>query len=225
MIGILGGMGPQATVDTLDKLIKNTVAQSNQQHIPTITLSIPDIPDRTRAIQNNSQAPLVKMLEYIKILEKTPVSCIIIPCNTAHYWLPQLQQKTYLPILSMIDATIEAIQTQKVCILGTIGTLQMQLYQTACREKGISYTTPSEALQSKIMQSIYAYKAGQIEQAHHLMVDVLDVLNETTYILACTEIPLILASEILKQPKKFIDSTEALVKKAITWYGQFQIAA
>ena len=145
MIGILGGMGPQATVDALNKLIKHTDAQYDQEHIPTITVSIPDIADRTTAIQNKSDAPLLKMVEYIKILEKTPATCVIIPCNTAHYWLSQLQKQTHLPI-SMIDATVASIKTDRACILGTTGTLETKLYQTACQKQGVTYTIPSAAL-------------------------------------------------------------------------------
>ena len=222
MIGILGGMGPQATVDALDKLIKHTDAQCDQEHIPTITVSIPDIADRTTAIQNNSDAPLLKMVEYIKILERTPVTCVIIPCNTAHYWLPQLQRKTRLPIISIVDATVAAIKTDSVCILGTTGTLETNLYQTACYKKGIAYTTPSAVLQKQIMQSIYAYKAGRVQQAKQQMKAVLHQLNAKQYILACTEIPLILADE---PAEKFIDSTAQLVKSAIHWYQTKQQVA
>lgn len=222
MIGILGGMGPQATVDALDKLIKHTDAQCDQEHIPTITVSIPDIADRTTAIQNNSDAPLSKMVEYIKILEKTPVTCVIIPCNTAHYWLPQLQRKTRLPIISMIDATVTSIKTDRACILGTTGTLETKLYQTACQKQGIKYTIPSAVLQKQIMQSIYAYKAGHIQQAKQQMKAVLQQLNAKKYVLACTELPLILADE---PTEKFIDSTEQLVKAAIYWYQTKQQVA
>ena len=97
-IGILGGMGPQATVDAMNKIIKNTPANCDQEHIPVITVSIPDIPDRTKSIINHDDKPFEKMSEYIRILESANVGCIIIPCNTAHFWFDQLQKSTHIKI-------------------------------------------------------------------------------------------------------------------------------
>ncbi len=89
LIGILGGMGPGATVDAMQKLINNTPANKDQDHIPTIAVSIPDIPDRTQCILNHSASPLDKMVQYLKILENAGAECIIIPCNTAHFWFDE----------------------------------------------------------------------------------------------------------------------------------------
>ena len=66
-IGILGGMGPQATIDAMNKIIKNTPAHCDQEHIPVVTVSIPDIPDRTQSIINHDDKPLEKMAEYLKL--------------------------------------------------------------------------------------------------------------------------------------------------------------
>lgn len=112
-IGILGGMGPQATVDAMNKIIKNTSAHSDQEHIPVIIVSIPDIPDRTKSIINHDDKPFEKMREYLKILENANVGCIIIPCNTAHFWFDQLQQQTHTKMISIIEATVRFIQKSK----------------------------------------------------------------------------------------------------------------
>lgn len=131
-IGILGGMGPQATVDTINKIIKNTSAHCDQEHIPTITVSIPDIPDRTESIFLKNNKPLEKMISYLKILEATHVGCIIIPCNTAHFWFDDLQKQTLIKMISIIEATITHLKntnTKKVYILATSATIHAQLYQ------------------------------------------------------------------------------------------------
>ena len=163
-IGILGGMGPQATIDAMDKIIKNTPAHCDQEHIPVITVSIPDIPDRTQSIINHDDKPLEKMAEYLKILEAAQVGCIIIPCNTAHFWFNQLQQRTQTKMISIIESAVHFIQDSQiaeVCILATSATISTQLYQSQFIQNNIHFSTPSVEMQHKVMQSIYAMHQHQ----------------------------------------------------------------
>ncbi|CDL80105.1 putative aspartate racemase (fragment) [Xenorhabdus cabanillasii JM26] len=92
IIGILGGMGPAAT----EKIIKNTPATCDQEHIPVITISFPDIPDRTENILSG-ESPLKQMVTALRILENAGAQCIIMPCNTAHYWYDELKAETKVP--------------------------------------------------------------------------------------------------------------------------------
>ncbi|WP_268745903.1 aspartate/glutamate racemase family protein [Pectobacterium brasiliense] len=104
-----GGMGSGATVDAMQKLIKNTPAYRDQDHIPMIAVSIPDIPDRTKCILQHSASQLDKMLKYMKILENAGAECIIIPCNTAHYWFNDLKQQCRAEMSSIIDLPLNAL--------------------------------------------------------------------------------------------------------------------
>lgn len=113
LIGILGGMGPGATIDAMQKLINNTPANKDQDHIPTIVVSIPDIPDRTQCILNHGASPLDKMIQYMKILENAGAECIIIPCNIAHFWFDELKKRTQVEMISIIDTTCQLIKQQK----------------------------------------------------------------------------------------------------------------
>ncbi|MCG2572061.1 amino acid racemase [Acinetobacter sp. ME22] len=223
-IGILGGMGPQATVDAMNKIIKHTPAHCDQDHIPVVTVSIPDIPDRTESILNHNDKPLEKMSEYLKILEKAHVGCIIIPCNTAHFWFDQLQQRTAIKMISIIESAVNFVQAQnisEICILATSATISTQLYQTKFTQKSISCVVPSYDLQEKIMKSIYAYKSGNIKNSKIIMSEVIKEVNKNRkikFLLACTEIPLILEDNILNSPENFIDATDLLIQTAINWY-------
>ena len=223
-IGILGGMGPQATVDAMNKIIKNTPAHRDQEHIPVITVSIPDIPDRSESIINKNDRPFKKMSEYLKILDNANVGCIIIPCNTAHFWFDQLQQCTNTKMISIIESVVNFIEgshTEEVVILATSATVSSQLYQHKFIEKKIKYNLPTSTIQQQIMQSIYTYKAGEIAESKKIMNQVIQLygLNpKKKFLLACTEIPLILEEWIKNYPDIFIDATDVLIQNAIYWY-------
>lgn len=91
LIGVLGGMGPAATVDLFNKFVTFTAAQRDQEHIPLIISSIPDIPDRTDALMHHGHSPLPAMRDYMHKLEDAGAECIVIPCNTAHFWFNELK--------------------------------------------------------------------------------------------------------------------------------------
>ncbi|OTG80379.1 aspartate/glutamate racemase family protein [Acinetobacter sp. ANC 4648] len=223
-IGILGGMGPQATVDAMNKIIKNTPANCDQEHIPVITVSIPDIPDRTKSIINHDDKPFEKMSEYIRILESANVGCIIIPCNTAHFWFDQLQKSTHIKMISIIDSTVNFIKknkVKKICILATSATINAELYQKKLADNQINFMIPEVAIQQLVMQSIYKYKSGEIIESKKIMNNIIKLYyknSEVKFLLACTEIPLILEEWIKDYPELFIDATDVLIRNAIHWY-------
>ncbi|PWC14459.1 aspartate/glutamate racemase family protein [Brenneria corticis] len=224
LVGILGGMGPGATVDAMQKLIKNTPAYRDQDHIPMIAVSIPDIPDRTQCILDHSASPLEKMIQYMKILENAGAECIIIPCNTAHYWFNELKLHSRVDMISIIDAACQVIRDKKIAnvgLLATTATIKAQIYQRHLAESGIDCHIPPAAEQSAVMESIYAYKSGDAEKAHSLLTPIKDRLLRSgveKIILGCTELPLILQQEIKHAPENYIDATEALIKKTVEWY-------
>ncbi|MCL2897356.1 cysteate racemase [Brenneria tiliae] len=224
LVGILGGMGPGATVDAMQKLIKNTPAYRDQDHIPMIAVSIPDIPDRTKCILDHSASPLEKMIQYMKILENAGAECIIIPCNTAHYWFNELKLHSRVDMISIIDAACQVIRDKKIAnvgLLATTATIQAQIYQRHLAESGIDCHIPPATEQSAVMESIYAYKSGDAQRAHSLLTPIKDRLLQSgveKIILGCTELPLILQQEIELAPENYIDATEALIKKTVEWY-------
>ncbi|MDX7986895.1 aspartate/glutamate racemase family protein [Xenorhabdus sp. 12] len=224
IIGILGGMGPAATVDVMDKIIKNTPATCDQEHIPVIAVSFPDIPDRTASILSGGESPLNKMLVALRILESVGAECIIMPCNTAHYWYKELNESTKVPFLSIIDSTCNKIVNEginNVAILATSGTIKAGLYQNRLERENINVVIPDEIQQSTIMESIFSYKGGDAERAYRLMKTVITQLEDIgveKFIMGCTEIPLILDRE--KDKSRYIDATEELVKRVVEWSYQ-----
>ncbi len=222
IIGILGGMGPAATIDAMDKIIKNTPARCDQEHIPVIAVSFPDIPDRTASIISYGESPLKKMLSALHILEAESVQCIIMPCNTAHYWYDELSASTNVYFPNMIEIVCNKIVKEginNVAILATTGTVKARLYQDKLEKENVKYVIPDELQQYQIMESILAYKGGNDDRAYQLMESVVLQLKRAgvkKFIMGCTEIPIILSRK--EDKENYIDTTEALVKVAVDWY-------
>ena len=134
MLGVLGGMGPMATIDFLGKVTEATPALRDQDHLDIITVSAASIPDRTAAILGRGPDPLPELLGALRRLERAGASVVAIPCNTAHRWHASLQAATALPILHIVDALAEAlgnlhVGTGRIGLLATDGMIAAGLYQ------------------------------------------------------------------------------------------------
>jgi len=133
IIGILGGMGPEATVDLFYKIIKLTPAEKDQEHLRIIIDNNPKIPDRTAAILGKGEDPLPALQETAQSLEKAGADFIIIPCNTAYYFLSSIQESVKIPILNMIEETAKETRKKippikKVGLLASVGVYETKIY-------------------------------------------------------------------------------------------------
>ena len=228
-IGILGGMGPLATADLFRKIVTLTRAGCDGDHIRVYIDSNSSIPDRTAAILNGGPDPLPAMRDSLRKLERCGADCIIMPCNTAHYFLPRLQALTDIPFLSMLEAAAKAARDRfpggTAAVLATRGTLASGLYQRALEAEGVSCLLPDEAGQAALMRVIYdGVKADVDPESYRAdlegVVDGLSRRGAGYFILGCTELPLAAAALHLSVPT--LDPTEELAKAAIRWCG-FQV--
>lgn len=225
-IGILGGMGPMATVDLFKKVVANTLAGSDREHIRIYIDNHAAIPDRTAAILGGGEDPIPAMTESAQKLEACGADCIIVPCNTAHYFLPRLQEQCHVPVLNMIEETAKACATVlpgKVAgLLGTTGTLKTGLYNNALRAMDVDYILPDEACQQALMRVIYdGVKADAEPESYRAdmeyVVKTMLAQGAQYFVLACTELPL--AFEALKLRETAIDPTLVLARAAIRFCG------
>ena len=225
-IGILGGMGPLATADLFQKIVLLTKADTDREHIRVYIDSNANIPDRTAAILSGGEDPVPEMASALRNLEKCGADCIIMPCNTAHYFLPRLQAMTKIPFLSILTAAAEACKAQfpgkTVGILATRGTLAANLYQEALAQAGVPYLVPDAPAQDALMRVIYdGVKAGKGPDSYRA--DFLTVLEQMSaggaevFLLGCTELPL--AAEALNIALPTVDPTAELAKAAIRFCG------
>jgi aspartate racemase len=220
-IGILGGMGPEATADLFLRIIKSTPAKVDQDHIRTIIDSNPMIPDRTASILHDGPNPLPEMLNSGKTLENVGADFIIIPCNTAHYYLEDLQKSLKIPVLNMINlAAIEASKQPNVKtagLLATDGTVHSRIYHKDFEEKGIKIVTPEGKNQKKVMKAIYDHiKKGELVKGQKIIHKVAkDLVKRGVGIMVCgcTEISLVLHHGDLEIP--VLDPLQVLSETAV----------
>lgn len=225
-IGILGGMGPLATVDLYRKIVLLTKADCDNAHLRVYIDGNAQIPDRTAAILSGGADPVPEMLSALRHLEACGADCIIMPCNTAHYFLPRLQRETAIPFISMPAETARACARQypgkTACILATRGTLASGLYNAALESEGVSYLLPDEGQRDVLMYAIYdCVKGGKpLETVREPMEALLGELSQKGadyFILGCTELPIV--AQELRLPGVFVDPTAELAKAAIRFCG------
>ncbi|REG85050.1 aspartate/glutamate racemase family protein [Marinomonas pollencensis] len=228
-IGILGGMGPLATLDFVQKIIHHTHASSDQENIPLQIHCVPQIPDRTAFLMGAGESPLPALAKGLNTLIGTDVGCITIPCNTAHYWHPDLQRISSVPILHIAQTCAQQLTRQhikSVALMATDGTLKAGFYSKELAQYGIELTQPSTEIQEKIMNGIYLVKAGSIEQGASTLEECVKELLLTgveSVILGCTEIPFAL-DHIHSETKPFtLDATDTLAKACVEWYAAEQL--
>ncbi|CAB1075990.1 Aspartate racemase (EC [Olavius algarvensis Delta 1 endosymbiont] len=231
-IGILGGMGPEATVDCFDKIIKNTPADKDQEHLRVVIDSNPKVPDRTAAIIGDGESPVPVMAAGCCALQRAGADFIIIPCVSAHVFLDEVRRRIELPILSIIDAVAEAIARdyptiEMVGLLGTTGTVRGGLFQQRIAGEGIQTLVPDEAMQIRIMDAIYDIKSSwptrtRSEITAELVAAAASLISGKPQgaqgiIAGCTEVPLALKQKDLPLP--YFDAVTILARAAILKAG------
>ena len=222
IIGILGGMGPEATLDLFYKIIKLSPAEKDQDHFRIIIDNNPKIPDRTDAILGTGKDPLPKLIITAQNLEKAGADFIIMPCNTAHYFISGIQRNVNIPILNMIKESANYVKNifpsfRKVGLFASKGTYKAKLYNSFFNAKNIEILTPTPPKQDKIMDLIYMVKSGILSE--EMKSQIIKISEEQikkgaqAIIAGCTEIPLILKDKDIKVP--IIDPTNILAKRAV----------
>lgn len=215
-----------ATADLYRKIIERTRADRDSEHIRVYIDGNAAIPDRTAAILHGGEDPVPEMLSALRHLEACGADCIIMPCNTAHYFLPRLREQTALPILDMqrITAAVcrERFPGKTAAILATDGTVQSGLYDRALDAEGVRWIHPGESEQKSLMHLIYGVvKASRpMEPEKERWDAILDTLRgqgADLFILGCTELPVL--AGVLPSEGPFLDPTDELAKAAIRFCG------
>lgn len=217
-IGILGGMGPEATCDLFLKIIKSTPARKDQDHIRVIIDSNPEIPDRTAYILGKGTDPRPYLIATAKNVEKAGASFIAIPCNTAHYFYDDIRSAVSIPVLHIMKEVARSVKgkVKKAGLLASTGTVKTGLYERALNEVGIEMIVPEGRDQDKVMEAIYLVKAGKLEEAKAIVLEQGKLLvsqGVEVVIAGCTEIPLILRDGDL--PVAVIDATKILAEACV----------
>lgn len=223
-LGIIGGVGPLATMFIGEMIVRRTKATKDQEHLHTIIDNDTNIPDRTAFILDSTKEnPVPVIVADAKKLASVGANVIAIPCNTAHTFYDEIVEGSPVPVLHMIRETAKRasdLGAERVGILATTGTITSRMYQNALEELGITPVVPDDVMKEKVMSIIYDYvKAGKdvswedwrpIEEA-------MLALNCDRIVLGCTELSIV--NRDLKLSDKYIDSLIVLAERAILACG------
>jgi aspartate racemase len=227
IVGVLGGMGPLATIDFMSKMLKATNASADQEHVPVIVSSIPQVPDRTKAFRGEGESPLAAMLDGAQRLKAAGARLLVVACNTAHLWFDDIERAIGLPMIHLVDAAIaDAVVLAgphgRIGLLGTDATLASGLYvnraPTATAER-VQWLLPTAGeVMDLVMPGIDAVKAGDLPRGRRLLGEAarsLQLRGAEAVILGCTEIPVVLDNA--DTPVPLVDATAALARRAVEW--------
>ena len=203
VLGIVGGIGPAATVDFMAKLVRHTVAGRDQDHLPMLVDHNPAIPDRTAHLTGHGADPAPALYRACRRLQDGGASAIAMPCNTAHAYLPRIGPRLSVPVIDMLAATVAHISAARpdcrtVGLLATSGTIASRVYHDAARTAPFELLTPDAAHQRHVMEAIYGrhgvkagHTTGPCAASLHAAIAHLAARGAQVLILGCTELPLI----------------------------------
>lgn len=224
LLGILGGLGPMASAYFYELITEHTAASCDQEHIDIILSSRATTPDRTAYILGQSgENPLPAMIADAQSLERYGATAIVIPCNTAHYFIDAVRDAVKVPMPSIITETVRYIKEsgfRKPVILATVGTISTDTYQRELAANGLSWGLPDEAGQAAVMDVIYKQvKSGRIPEPAVLygILEPLFAEGCDCAILGCTELSLI--GKKMKEDRRIVDSLTVLADCAIRLMG------
>ena len=222
VVGVLGGMGPEATIDFYSKLLRITPAKKDQEHLHVIIDSNGKIPDRSAALRGEGESPVPAMQAMAKGLQAAGAELIAIACNTAHYYYQEVQDAVSIPVLHIQKETYRNLQQRypdatKVGLLATTMTVKTGLFQKFAGEAGVQLVLmPATQQETLVSAAIAAVKAGDKSTGTALVLQacaILVQLGAEVVIAGCTEIPLVLTDGDISIP--VIDSSMALAEATL----------
>jgi len=223
IVGVVGGMGPEATVDLMRRVIQATPAQDDIDHIRMIVDNNPKVPSRIEAIiEGTGESPAPTLAEMARKLEAHGADFLVIPCNTAHYYLNDIRSAVSVPVIDMIELTVDAVLRENPSIdtaglLASKAVLQTDLYMKRFQERGVDLIYPQTKLQAELMTAIGTIKTGNYgtteRNALRSCTQNLLARGAEALIIACTELSII--ADALNPELKAYDSAQILAETVV----------
>lgn len=224
VVGVLGGMGPAATLDFYAKLLAATPAARDQDHLRVLIDSNPHVPDRNAGIAGTGPSPGAVLADMARGLERAGAEVLVMACNTAHAFEPDIRAAIGVPFLSIIDLTADETvsahpQARRIGLLAASGCLEAGLYQRALGERGLEPVIADANLHARFMAVIYGVKGGETGPAARAemraIAQALIDQGAEVLIAACTEVPLVLEAGDLAVP--LLDSSAILAARTAAY--------
>lgn len=227
-LGVVGGMGSFATAKFLEILARKSRVERDQDHIPFICLSVPNIPDRSQAILVGSDAPLRQILERAYWLEKVGCGAIAIPCNTAHLWATEIKQALSVKLIDMVEITRQAIEDSRgsearnlrSISIGTSASMHNGLYAGQTESDfGKEFYRSNPTLQKDTIKIISDVKSGDMANAQDNLTRLVQAVRSfepDKIILGCSELSAICGD--LAYDNDIVDPIDILADACIDWW-------
>ena len=222
VIGVLGGLGPWATLDLFEKILRLTPGRRDQDHLRVIIDSNTKIPDRSPAILGYGEDPTPALVATAANLERAGAEVLVIPCNTAHAFYDAVAASVGIPVLHIMEEVAAALrrerpEVRRVGVLATRATVVARLYHQALAKIGVDVLTPDAAAQDAVTQAIHRVKAGTQDADTNAAVAAaaraLVALGAELIVLGCTELPFVLHGHDVDVP--VLDSNMILAQGAV----------
>lgn len=228
LVGVIGGVGPLATAYFLGKVVRLTQATRDQDHLDMVILEHASIPDRTAFILGTStENPGPVMADDARRLERFGAAFLVLPCNTAHNFTDEVAGAVDIPVLSIIEETLDAAQARvpgatAIGLLATSGTAASGVYQRALAARGVGCVLPDDADQAAVMSVIYdQVKAGLPGDVGTIRAVAGRLVEQGAglVVLGCTELSVVAEDEGLLDDPLFVDSLDVLARSTIERAG------
>jgi len=216
IVGVIGGMGPEATVDFLRRIVAATPARDDADHIRVLVDNNPKIPSRIAAlVDGTGEDPLPVLIAMARGLEKQGADFLTIPCNTAHYYLPRIAEAVSIPVLDMVALSIARLLGKRIGMLASPAVQKVGLYASRLKDAGHVAVFPEADGEAKLLEVIRAVKANALTAQHRRDYAQIAVsLDVDAYLIACTELSVIGPPESVTKP--VVDALDALVEATVT---------
>ncbi|OKL50416.1 aspartate/glutamate racemase family protein [Boudabousia marimammalium] len=219
LVGVLGGLGPKATIDFLAEVLDFTAATTDQEHVDMIVSQRASTPDRTDAILHEGTDPTQQMIKDAKGLETFGADFIVVPCNTASHFMEAVRESVQIPVADIVQLTVQEVvrrsaDTKKVGVMATEGTLAAGVYQRALEAHGLEAVLPDARTQKQITNLIYqGVKAGKRVTPGQFFAPIaaLRLMGADAVISGCTELSVIY-KDLQVTDSDVIDSMDTLAK-------------
>jgi len=223
VVGVIGGMGPAATVDFMRRLVAATPAHDDMDHLHVMVDNNPKIPSRISAlIEGTGADPVPALCKMAKGLEAQGADFLVIPCNTAHHYLPTIARSIHIPVLDMVDLSVQKLaaadpKPRHIGLLASPAVRLVGLYQKRIEQMGMKAIFPSPHYESRLLEVIKAIKSGQFGTSHRqdyaAVAENLMDAGADAFLIACTELSVI--GPPLEASCPIVDSLDVLVEATI----------
>ena len=221
-VGVIGGMGPEATVEFMRRLVSAVPAKDDADHLHVLVDNNPKIPSRIKAlIEGGGEDPQPCLVDMARKLEAAGADFLVIPCNTAHYYLPAIAKSVGIPVLDVVALTIENLNAlekrpTRIAVLASPAVRLVGLFEKRLVASGYDVLFPNHDAEGRLLDVIRAVKTGHAtpsqQRTYQAIAAGLASDGADTLLVACTELSLL---PTLERPEPVFDTLDVLVEATI----------